>query len=133
MGSGSLYYLRPLSAPGDRTLMEQREGGGNVSPMIIDSVPVVHGNSSGGRITDTTAKKLRLFGVNMECSSSSNTVGHVPMDDTSLASQNLQYLTEFQEEEDPISSSSSSASRFADQKGKTSMLFDLSPSFQCRQ
>ncbi|XP_028752261.1 B3 domain-containing transcription factor NGA1 isoform X2 [Neltuma alba] len=136
LGSGSLYYLRTssASAPGDRNLIEQREGGGNISPMIIDSVPVVHGksSSSSGRITDTTAKKLRLFGVNMECSSSSNTVGHVPMADSSLSSPNLQYLRESHEGEDPLSSSSS-ASRFADQKGKTSVLFDLKPSFQYRQ
>ncbi|KAI9090384.1 hypothetical protein K1719_028719 [Acacia pycnantha] len=149
LGSGSsLYYLRTpsaLAAPGDRNLMEQREGGGgNVSPMIIDSVPVVHGKSicstsSGRIIADTTAKKLRLFGVNMECSSSpSNTIGHhVPMGDSSLSSPNLQYLREShhhhheeEQEEDP--SLSSSPSRFADQKGKTSVLFDLSPSFQYR-
>ncbi|KAK4268960.1 hypothetical protein QN277_022181 [Acacia crassicarpa] len=150
LGSGSsLYYLRTpsaLAAPGDRNLMEQREGGGgNVSPMIIDSVPVVHGKSicstsSGRIIADTTAKKLRLFGVNMECSSSSsNTIGHhVPMGDSSLSSPNLQYLREShhhhheeEQEEDP--SLSSSSSRFADQKGKTSVLFDLSPSLQYRQ
>lgn len=130
-------------APGDLNLMEPQEGGGgNVSPMIIDSVPVVHGKSScstssGRIIADTTAKKLRLFGVNMECSSSSsNTIGHhVPMGDSSLSSPNLQYLREShhheeEQEEDP--SLSSSSSRFEDQKGKTSVLFDLSPSFQYR-
>lgn len=128
-------------------------GGGNVSPMIIDSVPVGHGKGSGstsgsgsGRIVnDTTGKKLRLFGVNMECSSSSNanSVGHdnVPImgDSTSLSSPNFQFLRqshhhddyeghEEQEEEEEEDTSLSSS----DQKGKTSVLFDLSPSFKYR-
>ncbi|XVE73604.1 hypothetical protein DITRI_Ditri11bG0132100 [Diplodiscus trichospermus] len=34
--------------------------GGGGEPMVIDSLPVVQGNK-------TTAKRLRLFGVNMEC------------------------------------------------------------------
>ncbi|WCJ22532.1 AP2/B3-like transcriptional factor family protein [Euphorbia peplus] len=49
------YYLRP-PPPGAL----QFGGDHQVAPMVIDSVPVVHGRSVG--------KRLRLFGVNMECS-----------------------------------------------------------------
>ncbi|XP_065859998.1 B3 domain-containing transcription factor NGA1 [Euphorbia lathyris] len=51
------YYLRP---PPPGTLQFGGVQGDQVAPMVIDSVPVVHGRSVG--------KRLRLFGVNMECS-----------------------------------------------------------------
>ncbi|KAL4368960.1 hypothetical protein GQ457_05G001180 [Hibiscus cannabinus] len=38
----------------------QGGGRGRVEPMVIDSVPIIQGNK-------TAAKRLRLFGVNMDC------------------------------------------------------------------
>ncbi|CBI38731.3 unnamed protein product, partial [Vitis vinifera] len=55
-GSGSLYYLSSSSSSHQIGAVQQ----GGDAPMVINSVPVVHGK--------TTAKRLRLFGVNMECS-----------------------------------------------------------------
>ncbi|KAM7525975.1 hypothetical protein LguiA_015877 [Lonicera macranthoides] len=66
--NGSLIYFR--SAPGAAVIAapQQRGGGGGGSsggggvgyePMVFDSVPVVQGKAA--------AKRLRLFGVNMEC------------------------------------------------------------------
>lgn len=50
------YYLRPSS------VSQQIEGGH--MPMVIDSVPVV---VPGKTASSTAAKRLRLFGVNMDC------------------------------------------------------------------
>ncbi|KAF8379834.1 hypothetical protein HHK36_029283 [Tetracentron sinense] len=55
-GSGSLFYQLRSSAPQQQVGVVQQ--GGDVS-MVFDSVPVVHGKAA--------AKRLRLFGVNMEC------------------------------------------------------------------
>lgn len=55
--SGSVYYLTP-SAPYDQHGAVSQEGD---LPVAIDSVPVVHHRK-------TAPKRLRLFGVNMECS-----------------------------------------------------------------
>ncbi|CAI0428145.1 unnamed protein product [Linum tenue] len=57
------YYLRPPGATADYPLAASGTGGGGGggehAPMVIDSVPVVHGK--------TVGKRLRLFGVTMEC------------------------------------------------------------------
>nr|KYP75557.1 B3 domain-containing protein Os03g0120900 [Cajanus cajan] len=127
------------------TRQQQEGGNASLSPMIIDSVPVAHNHhhhpyhgaksgSSASTSPSTAGKRLRLFGVNMECASStsedpkcfsllssSSSVAHSP----SLPP--LQLLRE-----DTLSSSSSSA-RFGDQRGEPSMLFDLDPSLQYRQ
>ncbi|KAG8653403.1 B3 domain-containing transcription factor NGA1 isoform X2 [Manihot esculenta] len=50
------YYLRPAGALPIGAVHQQ---GGGQAPIVIDSVPVVHGRSVG--------KRLRLFGVNVEC------------------------------------------------------------------
>ncbi|KAG4929072.1 hypothetical protein JHK85_055558 [Glycine max] len=141
-GSGSLYYLRSSMSMGggDQNLQGR---GNNIVPMIIDSVPVSvghhnnrHGNggiTSGG--ATSSGKRLRLFGVNMECASSaedskglsSGSAAHV----TTAASSSLhQRLRLPLPHEDPLSSSSA---RFGDHKGGstgTSLLFDLDPSLQ---
>ncbi|CAI0393229.1 unnamed protein product [Linum tenue] len=59
-----LYYSRPPGATAQYPISASSSaagigGGGDHVPMVIDSVPVVHGK--------TVGKRLRLFGVNMEC------------------------------------------------------------------
>ncbi|CAL1362519.1 unnamed protein product [Linum trigynum] len=59
-----LYYSRPPGATAQYPISASSSaaagiGGGDHAPMVIDSVPVVHGK--------TVGKRLRLFGVNMEC------------------------------------------------------------------
>ncbi|XP_061359234.1 B3 domain-containing transcription factor NGA1-like isoform X2 [Gastrolobium bilobum] len=150
-GSGSVYYLRstPSMPMGER---EQQETG-NTVPMIIDSVPVGHHHhhgalsgaattttttSTSGNSTSTTGKRLRLFGVNMECASSSveeskclssASATHVTMVN-SLPSSSLPPL---QRSRVPHEDLLSSSARFGDQRGGTSVLFDLDPSLQYRQ
>lgn len=52
--SGSVFYLSPTACP------PQFAGEGSMpSPMVIDSVPVVNPKAEG--------KRLRLFGVNLDC------------------------------------------------------------------
>lgn len=101
--------------------------------MIIDSVPVAHHHHRGGgaaarpgsnntTTTTTTGKRLRLFGVNMECASSPASSA-TAMPNSSLQRMGLP-------REDPLSSSA----RFGDQRGATtSVLFDLDPTSQYRQ
>ncbi|XP_054784356.1 B3 domain-containing protein Os03g0120900-like [Prosopis cineraria] len=140
-------------------LIGQQEGR-NV-PMIIDSVPVdhyhshqsyYHGKNSNTTDNTTAGKRLRLFGVNMECASSSSSSSSssslaeesrccnvTVMANPSISSSSIippplhQYLRVAHE--DPISSSSSlSSARFqSHQKGETLMLFDLDPSWHYRQ
>ncbi|XP_028795808.1 B3 domain-containing transcription factor NGA1 isoform X2 [Neltuma alba] len=130
-------------------------------PMIIDSVPVDHYHShhqnyyhgKNSSATNTTAgKRLRLFGVNMECASSSSSSSSPSVEEsrccnaTVMANPSIsssssiipppplhQYLR--LPHADPISSSSSlSSARFqSHQKGETSVLFDLDPSLHYRQ
>ncbi|KAL1350281.1 hypothetical protein HN51_014391 [Arachis hypogaea] len=127
---GPLYYLRspPSMSIVDPNLHQER--GTAIAPMIIDSVPVAHHhhqqqqhqhgvvpNSSNFDSTNTAGKRLRLFGVNMECASSSSSS---PAEDHSHLA---------------MSSSLPSSSRFGDQRGDTtttttSVLFDLDPSLQ---
>ncbi|KAG5073393.1 hypothetical protein AAZX31_03G241000 [Glycine max] len=149
-GSGSLYYLRSSMSMGggDQNLQGR---GSNIVPMIIDSVPVNvahhnnnrHGNggiTSGG--TNCSGKRLRLFGVNMECASSaedskelsSGSAAHVTTaaSSSSLHHQRLRVPVPVPLE-DPLSSSAAAAARFGDHKGAstgTSLLFDLDPSLQ---
>ncbi|KAJ8748571.1 hypothetical protein K2173_003472 [Erythroxylum novogranatense] len=52
------YYLRP-PGPHQIEAMNHQQQGCQRMPMMIDSVPVVHGK--------TVGKRFRLFGVNMEC------------------------------------------------------------------
>ncbi|CAJ1976050.1 unnamed protein product [Sphenostylis stenocarpa] len=150
-GTGSLYYLRSsmsmgMGGGGDQNMAGR---GNSIMPMIIDSVPVNvghhnhrHGHggmTSGGASAATSGgKRLRLFGVNMECASSAEDskglslgshaiVGNSP---SSSSSPHLQQRLRVPHE-DPLSSSA----RFGDQKGGsgTSLLFDLDPSLQYRQ
>lgn len=70
-----LYYLAssPITPPSTTTTGggdQHLHGNVNVPMnMIIDSVPVAH-HHRGGNV-NTSGKRLRLFGVNMECDSSS--------------------------------------------------------------
>lgn len=155
---GSVYYLRsapPPSMPMADTIARQHQQGGGVNiaaPMIIDSVPVSHhhhhgGGGKGGSSSSSSPKRLRLFGVNMECGSSSSpseedpkccsllsstSVAHVAMANNSLPSSSLPPLHQRLRvpHEDTLSSPST---RFGDQRGEASMLFDLDPSLQYRQ
>ncbi|KAK7338168.1 hypothetical protein VNO77_18769 [Canavalia gladiata] len=143
-GSSSLYYS--VSMAGDHQHFPDR--GTN---MIIDSVPVAHhhhhaqggiigaaSSSSAASGSNNSAapaggKRLRLFGVNMECASSaedskgfsSSSAAHVAVSN-SLPSSSLQRLTD----EDPLSLSPRFG--FGDPTGGTSMIFDLDPSLQYR-
>ncbi|KAI4355331.1 hypothetical protein L6164_004114 [Bauhinia variegata] len=148
-GSGSMYYnyLRSTTpAPSVADYQGQQVVGGN-APMIIDSVPVSHhhhhqhqhGKSTSS--TATTGKRLRLFGVNMECASpaedpkccllSSSSVAHVAMTN-SLPSSSIPPLHLRVAQEDH--SLGSSSARFDQlERGQSSMLFDLDPSLQYRQ
>ncbi|MED6206201.1 hypothetical protein PIB30_024492 [Stylosanthes scabra] len=133
--AGQLYYLRstPSMSIFDPNLHQER--GPAIAPMIIDSVPVAHhhhqqqqqqhqhqhgvvSNSSNYESTSSSSagKRLRLFGVNMECASSSSSAAE---DHSQVA----------------MPDSSPSTTRFGDQRGDTtttttSVLFDLDPSLQ---
>ncbi|KAK7389727.1 hypothetical protein VNO78_25008 [Psophocarpus tetragonolobus] len=164
-GPGSVFYLRstPPSMPlADHQTFNtrQQQEGGNVSlpPMIIDSVPVAHHHHHhhhhGGKICSNTStntstspstagKRLRLFGVNMECASSTS---EDPRCFSLLSSSSMAHVTMANSNSPPSSSLpplqllredtllSSSSARFGDQRGgEPSMLFDLDPSLQYRQ
>ncbi|QCE02471.1 B3 domain-containing transcription factor NGA1-like isoform X1 [Vigna unguiculata] len=165
-GSGSVYYLRstppPMPFADHQTLntrQQQQQEGGNVSshtPIIIDSVPVAHhhhhlhhhhhGGSSTSTSPSTAGKRLRLFGVNMECASSTS---EDPNCFSLLSSSSMAHATMANSNSPPSSSlpplqllredslSSPSSARFGDQRGEQqqqpSMLFDLDPSLQYRQ
>ncbi|XP_058085764.1 B3 domain-containing transcription factor NGA1-like [Magnolia sinica] len=60
---GPVFYLR---SPGPQQMRGVQRGGGGgdrdmSGPMVFDSVPVVHGKAV------ASGKRLRLFGVNLEC------------------------------------------------------------------
>ncbi|XP_058743817.1 B3 domain-containing transcription factor NGA1 isoform X2 [Vicia villosa] len=142
----SLFYMRSSlpSAPSmvDQGSLTRQQGGGgggvgvggdNVPNMIIDSVPVSHhyhqqhgGFSSSGNFTSSStmasssingaAKRLRLFGVNMECGSSTsddNLPNSLP------SSSNLRETF-----------STSSTTFEEDKKREASLIFGLDPSLQ---
>ncbi|PPD73766.1 hypothetical protein GOBAR_DD29317 [Gossypium barbadense] len=96
---------------------------GRVEPMVIESVPVVQGNK-------TAAKRLRLFGVNMEC----------PTPTTDESSSSSPHATIVSDHDSPYFPSSSLQSRLSNnntpfplsrmqaeysKKGKSSLSFDL--------
>ncbi|KAK8494410.1 hypothetical protein V6N12_002357 [Hibiscus sabdariffa] len=65
-GNVAQYYLRSASGSYHHQIGAVQEAmGGSGEPLVLDSVPVVEGNK-------TAAKRLRLFGVNMECPTSTN-------------------------------------------------------------
>ncbi|PNX84346.1 B3 domain-containing transcription factor nga1-like protein [Trifolium pratense] len=123
-------------------------GRGNASNMIIDSVPVSHhhqhyhhqhqlgGFSSSGNITTNTtttstingaAKRLRLFGVNMECGSSTNHDSIPSSSSSTSIVPSLQHLRLPHHEE----TLSTSSTRFEeDKRREASMIFGLDPSLQ---
>jgi hypothetical protein len=98
--------------------MHQQAGGSHV-PLVIDSVPVVHGKTAG--------KRLRLFGVNMDCptqddgQSSSITMTHGTMGSFSshLASSSLPPPLQLR-----APTSAPMQAEFS-KKGKNSLSFDL--------
>ncbi|XP_044491858.1 B3 domain-containing transcription factor NGA1-like [Mangifera indica] len=95
------YYNYPIRSSSSTQKIEAVQERGNAA-LVIDSVPVVHGN--------TAAKRLRLFGVNMECSTqieSSPSIVHPPI-------SSVPYLPPLQ----------SRQSEYAN-KGKSSLSFDL--------
>ncbi|KAB2074315.1 hypothetical protein ERO13_A07G133600v2 [Gossypium hirsutum] len=125
----SQYYLRSSSSgsyhhhhhhqPQQIGAMQE----GRVEPMVIESVPVVQGNK-------TAAKRLRLFGVNMEC----------PTPTTDESSSSSPHATIVSDHDSPYFPSSSLQSRLSNnntpfplsrmqaeysKKGKSSLSFDL--------
>ncbi|KAE8723245.1 B3 domain-containing protein [Hibiscus syriacus] len=83
------YYLTSSSSHQVGAL--QGGGRGEPMPMVIDSVPLVQGNK-------TAAKRLRLFGVNMDCpnptqdeSSSSSVQPRLPNNNVSLSAMQAEY------------------------------------------
>lgn len=113
------YYFRPPASTLPIGAVHQQAGGSHV-PVVIDSVPVVHGK--------TVGKRLRLFGVNMECptqndpSSSVTMIGHGTLDSSlsqCLASSSLPPPLQVRE-----STGAPMQAEFS-KKGKTSLSFDL--------
>ncbi|KAG5251615.1 hypothetical protein OIU78_011598 [Salix suchowensis] len=115
-GNSEQYYLR--SPETLQIAAMHREAGGSHVPLVIDSVPVVHG--------ETVGKRLRLFGVSMDCptqdhdQSSSITMTHGTMGSVSphLASSSLPPL------QLRVPTSAPMQAEFS-KKGKTSLSFDL--------
>ncbi|KAJ6675127.1 B3 DOMAIN-CONTAINING TRANSCRIPTION FACTOR ABI3 [Salix viminalis] len=111
------YYFRPPASTLPTGAVHQQ--GGSHVPVVIDSVPVVHGK--------TVGKRLRLFGVNVECptqndpSSSVTMIGHGTLDSLShrLASSSLPPPLQVRE-----STGAPMQAEFS-KKGKTSLSFDL--------
>lgn len=125
------YYLRPPQPPPPGVIQfgtvhhqqQQADHHQAGSTMVIDSIPVAHGRSVG--------KRLRLFGVNMECLSQD--------DQSSSSSDNMVPFSPHLAPQSRLSSSSSggggsmSTSRQQppdhhhefSKKGKTSLSFDL--------
>ncbi|KAK9145885.1 hypothetical protein Sjap_005788 [Stephania japonica] len=60
LGDASVLYLRSLRSSSSSSSTSQQAAEEAVVPMVFDSVPVVHGKAA-------AAKRLRLFGVNVEC------------------------------------------------------------------
>ncbi|KAL3572205.1 hypothetical protein D5086_026109 [Populus alba] len=115
-GNAAQYYLRPPAST--LPIGAVHEQGGSHVPVVIDSVPVVHGK--------TVGKRLRLFGVNMECptqndpSSSVTMIRHGTLDSLSprLASSSLPPLQVREPTGAPMQAEYS-------KKGKASLSFDL--------
>ncbi|KAK8489911.1 hypothetical protein V6N13_003025 [Hibiscus sabdariffa] len=80
-------------------------GRGRVEPMVIDSVPIIQGNK-------TAAKRLRLFGVNMDCPN--------PTEDES-SSSSLHPRLSSNNNNSTLSSMQAECSK----KGKSSLSIDL--------
>ncbi|EXC02135.1 B3 domain-containing transcription factor NGA1 [Morus notabilis] len=64
--AGPVFYLRSSAAPQEEqqaagVVVQRGGGGGGVEQMVFDSVPVVHAKAA------AAGKRLRLFGVNVEC------------------------------------------------------------------
>ncbi|KAF2324960.1 hypothetical protein GH714_021891 [Hevea brasiliensis] len=120
------YYLRPAGALPIEAVHQQ---GGDQARMVIDSVPVVHGRNVG--------KRLRLFGVNMECptqddhSSSSSFSGTIQAHGSSTTmgsfSRHLAPLSLQPYQSRVASSGPMTTTQEAEfsKKGKTSLSFDL--------
>ncbi|KAF2315136.1 hypothetical protein GH714_038230 [Hevea brasiliensis] len=124
------HYLRPAGALPIGAVYQQ---GGDQAPAVVDSVPVVHGRSVG--------KRLRLFGVNMECpaqddqsssSSSPSSCSFVTLPahgSTTTMSSFSPFLASspLQPPQSRVHSSSMPTTQEAEfsKKGKTSLSFDL--------
>ncbi|KAH7578133.1 hypothetical protein ACOSP7_000708 [Xanthoceras sorbifolium] len=97
------YYLRSSSSSsGTSQLIGAVQEGGNV-PLVIDSVPVVHGKAAG--------KRLRLFGVNMDCPIQDESSSYLPSLQSRVPNNNNA----------PMSTAQAEYSK----KGKSSLSFDL--------
>ncbi|KAK5846169.1 B3 domain-containing protein Os03g0120900-like [Gossypium arboreum] len=82
---GSVLFFRSAAAP---TMEWQQQPGVVVEPIVFDSVPVVQGMGA------AAAKRLRLFGVNMECpipeSHNPDMLSTTTIPNTTMASQSPQ-------------------------------------------
>ncbi|KAE8657765.1 B3 domain-containing protein [Hibiscus syriacus] len=101
--NGSEYYL--TSSSHQIGALQGGGGRGRGEPMVIDSVPVVRGNK-------TAAKRLRLFGVNMDCPN--------PTQDESSSSSLQPKLSN-----NNNNSSLSDIQAECSKKGKSSLFIDL--------
>ncbi|KAK2649917.1 hypothetical protein Ddye_017406 [Dipteronia dyeriana] len=138
--SSQHYYLRSsLSTSEPPSLGGGMQGGGNyvaaATPLVIDSVPVVHGKAAG--------KRLRLFGVNMDCpiqdeSSSSSSAAaaaaassyhhhhHLQLQSRVLPNNNNN--NDNNNNISPLmSTTTAQADQYYSKKGKSSLSFDLDP------
>ncbi|XWS46324.1 hypothetical protein CRYUN_Cryun14cG0055600 [Craigia yunnanensis] len=121
-GNVAQYYLRSSSGSHHHHQQQQHHQTGAVQeggePMMIDSVPVIQGNKTSG-------KRLRLFGVNMECptqdeSSSTFPHGTIGSDDSPhFSSSSLQ--SRLSNNNTPLSGMQAEYSK----KGKSSLSIDL--------
>ncbi|KAL8535672.1 hypothetical protein ACS0TY_011344 [Phlomoides rotata] len=110
---GSIVYLRggPPVGGGGVFGAQQQGGGGVAAQMVFDSVPVVQGKAA--------AKRLRLFGVNMDCPISETEECDDILSSTSLSLPLHHHLPPPPPAESPRSNSND------DYKGKGSMSLDL--------
>ncbi|KAL4385680.1 hypothetical protein GQ457_15G020240 [Hibiscus cannabinus] len=108
-GNVAQYYLRSYH---HQIGAVQEAMGGSGEPLVLDSVPVVEGNK-------TAAKRLRLFGVNMECP--------IPTNDESSPTHDSPYNFPSSSLQSRLSNNtllSGMQSEYS-KKGKSSLSFDL--------
>ncbi|XP_058753382.1 B3 domain-containing protein Os03g0120900-like [Vicia villosa] len=120
-GGGGGGDIQHLPGPGSWQGQYQDQRNVNVNlpmNMIIDSVPVTQHHRSGNPTSNnnSSGKRLRLFGVNMECDSSSSSSSAPP--NVTMANQS----------HSPSSTTTTTTTSGGDHhRGRLSQLFDLEP------
>lgn len=126
-----LFYLTsspmtpPMGGGGSWQSQYQDQRNANVNlpmNMIIDSVPVTHHHRSSGNNNNnnnnSSGKRLRLFGVNMECDSSSP---------SSSAPPNVTMANQSHSPSSTPTTTTTTSSGGDHHRGRLSQLFDLEP------